>query len=170
MRPGRTFKAAQPGGVSSAPIGTEQLDVQMALETLDQIDALLGSGGIVIFDDSVCMVRHDPLSRELQRAGVVQPLHRLPGRLDAADRHPLADQRGRGSDGGLRDARLAQGPDGEDDALRARPGGGDAGVRRGARYSERSSRRTSRKSAVRPASARRWPGQPRRSRGRRRFD
>lgn len=56
MRPGRTFKAAQPGGVSSAPIGTEQLDVQMALETLGQIDALLGSGGIVVFDDSVCMV------------------------------------------------------------------------------------------------------------------
>jgi len=56
MRPGRTFKAAQPGGVSSAPIGTSDLDVQMALETLGQIDALLGSGGIVVFDDSVCMV------------------------------------------------------------------------------------------------------------------
>ena len=56
MRPGHTFKAAQPGGVSSAPIGTADLDVQMALETLHQIDALLGSGGIVVFDDSVCMV------------------------------------------------------------------------------------------------------------------
>jgi len=28
----------------------------MALETLESIGALLGSGGVVIFDDSVCMV------------------------------------------------------------------------------------------------------------------
>ncbi|HLH73149.1 MAG TPA: NADH-ubiquinone oxidoreductase-F iron-sulfur binding region domain-containing protein [Chloroflexota bacterium] len=56
MSTGRPFKAAQPAGVSSAPIAANNLDVQMALETLESIGALLGSGGLVIFDDSVCMV------------------------------------------------------------------------------------------------------------------
>jgi NADH-quinone oxidoreductase subunit F len=56
MSHGRPFKAAQPAGVSSAPIAANHLDVPMALETLESIGALLGSGGVVIFDDSVCMV------------------------------------------------------------------------------------------------------------------
>ena len=56
MSTGRPFKAAQPAGVSSAPIAANNLDVQMALETLESIGALLGSGGLVIFDDTVCMV------------------------------------------------------------------------------------------------------------------
>ena len=53
---GRPFKAAQPAGVSSAPIAANNLDVQMGIETLQAIGALLGSGGLVIFDDTVCMV------------------------------------------------------------------------------------------------------------------
>ncbi len=53
---GRPFKAAQPAGVSSSPIAADQLDVPMAIETLAEIGALLGSGGLVVFDDTVCMV------------------------------------------------------------------------------------------------------------------
>ena len=53
---GRPFKAAQPAGVSSAPIAANNLDVEMAIETLTSVGALLGSGGLVIFDDTVCMV------------------------------------------------------------------------------------------------------------------
>jgi len=56
MSTGRPFKAAQPAGVSSAPIAANNLNVEMALETLESIGALLGSGGLVIFDDTVCMV------------------------------------------------------------------------------------------------------------------
>jgi NADH:ubiquinone oxidoreductase subunit F (NADH-binding)/(2Fe-2S) ferredoxin len=56
MIDGRPFKAAQPAGVSSAPIAADNLDVPMAIETLQSIGALLGSGGLVIFDDTVCMV------------------------------------------------------------------------------------------------------------------
>jgi NADH-quinone oxidoreductase subunit F len=52
----RPFKAAQPAGVSSAPVSASNLDVPMAIETLEAIGALLGSGALVIFDDSVCMV------------------------------------------------------------------------------------------------------------------
>lgn len=56
MKNGRLFKAAQPAGVSSAPIAAASLDVPMAIETLEAIGAILGSGGLVIFDESVCMV------------------------------------------------------------------------------------------------------------------
>jgi NADH:ubiquinone oxidoreductase subunit F (NADH-binding)/(2Fe-2S) ferredoxin len=56
MKDGRSFKAAQPAGVSSAPINAANLDVQVAIETLEAIGALLGSGGIVIFNDTACMV------------------------------------------------------------------------------------------------------------------
>ena len=131
MRPGRTFKAAQPGGVSSAPIGTADLDVQMALETLHQIDALLGSGGIVVFDDSVCMV---DMTRYIVNFSELESCSRCTacrvGSMRLTDiLSRISD--GRGSDGGLRHAGLAEEANGADDALRARPGGGDAGVRRG---------------------------------------
>jgi NADH-quinone oxidoreductase subunit F len=56
MKEGRPFKAAQPAGVSSAPVAAANLDVPMAIETLESVGALLGSGGLVIFDDTVCMV------------------------------------------------------------------------------------------------------------------
>jgi NADH:ubiquinone oxidoreductase subunit F (NADH-binding) len=56
MKDSRPFKAAQPAGVSSAPISVENLDVPMAIETLESIGALLGSGALVVFDDRVCMV------------------------------------------------------------------------------------------------------------------
>jgi NADH:ubiquinone oxidoreductase subunit F (NADH-binding) len=53
---GRAFKAAQPAGVSSSPLATVHLDVPLAIETLAEIGALLGSGGLVVFDDTACMV------------------------------------------------------------------------------------------------------------------
>ena len=56
MKDGRPFKAAQPAGVSSAPVNAANLDVRLAIETLEAIGALLGSGGIVIFNDTACMV------------------------------------------------------------------------------------------------------------------
>ncbi|HEX5418096.1 MAG TPA: NADH-ubiquinone oxidoreductase-F iron-sulfur binding region domain-containing protein [Chloroflexota bacterium] len=56
MKDGRPFKACQPAGVSSAPIAAANIDVPMALETLENIGALLGSGSVVILDDTVCMV------------------------------------------------------------------------------------------------------------------
>jgi len=53
---GRPFKAAQPAGVSSSPLASIHLDVPLAIETLAEFGALLGSGGLVVFDDTVCMV------------------------------------------------------------------------------------------------------------------
>ncbi|HSW10093.1 MAG TPA: NADH-quinone oxidoreductase subunit NuoF [Bacillota bacterium] len=53
---GRKFKAAQIGGPSGGCLGVEHLDMPLDYETLGQVGAMVGSGGIVILDDSTCIV------------------------------------------------------------------------------------------------------------------
>jgi Pyruvate/2-oxoacid:ferredoxin oxidoreductase delta subunit len=56
MLPGRTFKAVQLGGPSGGCLPTEMLDVSIDYETLAASGAIVGSGGMVVVDDSTCMV------------------------------------------------------------------------------------------------------------------
>jgi NADH-quinone oxidoreductase subunit F len=57
MRNGRRLKAVIPGG-SSAPVLTEQhLDVTMDFESLAAAGSMGGSGGVIVMDDTACMVR-----------------------------------------------------------------------------------------------------------------
>jgi NADH-quinone oxidoreductase subunit F len=54
---GRHLKAVIPGG-SSAPVLTEQhLDIGMDFESLAAAGSMGGSGGVIVMDDSTCMVR-----------------------------------------------------------------------------------------------------------------
>lgn len=57
LRPGRKLKAVIPGG-SSAPILTaeEALSVTMDYEALQSVGSMLGSGAIIVMDDTRCMV------------------------------------------------------------------------------------------------------------------
>jgi NADH-quinone oxidoreductase subunit F len=58
LRPGRTLKAAIPGGVSMPVLKAEQLaGLQMDYDTLRNLGTGLGSGAIVVLDDTVCTVR-----------------------------------------------------------------------------------------------------------------
>jgi len=54
---GRPVKAIIPGGVSMPVLTTENLDVKMDHESLQKAGTLLGTGGVVVMDDSVCVVR-----------------------------------------------------------------------------------------------------------------
>jgi NADH-quinone oxidoreductase subunit F len=57
MPEGRTVKAVIPGG-SSAPVMTaEELDVPLEFEALKNIQNMAGSGGVIVMDDSTCLVR-----------------------------------------------------------------------------------------------------------------
>ncbi|HZQ99029.1 MAG TPA: NADH-ubiquinone oxidoreductase-F iron-sulfur binding region domain-containing protein [Chloroflexota bacterium] len=56
MRTGRKFKAAQPAGPTGATMPESQLDVPMSNEDTAAAGTVLGSGGLVVFDDSVCIV------------------------------------------------------------------------------------------------------------------
>ncbi len=57
LRPGRRFKAAFPGGSSSAILTEAQLDVPMDYEPLKQAGSMLGSASLIVMDDSACIVR-----------------------------------------------------------------------------------------------------------------
>lgn len=53
---GRKFKAAQTGGPSGGCIPFEHLDTPIDYESLTQIGSMMGSGGLIVMDDSKCMV------------------------------------------------------------------------------------------------------------------
>ncbi len=53
---GKQFKAAQLGGPSGGCIPVEHLDVKIDYESLNQLGAIMGSGGMVIADEDTCMV------------------------------------------------------------------------------------------------------------------
>lgn len=57
IRDGRRLKAIIPGGVSMPVLSAEQIDVAMDHDSLKQVGTLLGTGGIVVMDESACMVR-----------------------------------------------------------------------------------------------------------------
>jgi len=54
---GRKLKAVIPGGLSMPALPAGELDVRMANEFLRERRTMLGTGGIVVMDDTTCMVR-----------------------------------------------------------------------------------------------------------------
>jgi NADH-quinone oxidoreductase subunit F len=58
LRPGRTLKGAIPGGVSMPVLTAAELkDLPMDYDTIRALGSGLGSGAIVVLDDSVCCVK-----------------------------------------------------------------------------------------------------------------
>ena len=52
----REFKAAQTGGPSGGCIPAQYLDTQIDYESLKSIGSMMGSGGLIVMDDTKCMV------------------------------------------------------------------------------------------------------------------
>ncbi|TCU29164.1 NADH dehydrogenase subunit F [Rhizobium azibense] len=55
--PGRRIKAVIPGGVSAPVIPEDGLEVGMDFDSLAAAGSMLGSAGVVVIDDSTCMVK-----------------------------------------------------------------------------------------------------------------
>ena len=53
---GKRFKAVQTGGPSGGCIPTRFLDAPVEYETLAQLGSIMGSGGMVVLDETTCMV------------------------------------------------------------------------------------------------------------------
>jgi bidirectional [NiFe] hydrogenase diaphorase subunit len=53
---GRTFKAVQTGGPSGGCIPEQFLDMPVDYESLNQVGTIMGSGGMIVMDDSTSMV------------------------------------------------------------------------------------------------------------------
>lgn len=56
VAPGRTFKAVQIGGPSGGCLPAELADTPVDYEALRESGAIMGSGGLVVLDDTDCMV------------------------------------------------------------------------------------------------------------------
>jgi NADH-quinone oxidoreductase subunit F len=56
IRGGRKFKSAQAGGPSGGCIPIGNLNVPMDYDSLIELGAMMGSGGLVIMDENTCMV------------------------------------------------------------------------------------------------------------------
>ncbi|GAB6179840.1 NADH-quinone oxidoreductase subunit NuoF [Desulfotomaculum defluvii] len=52
----RAFKAVQSGGPSGGCIPAEHLDLPVDYDSLGQVGSMMGSGGLVVLDDTTCMV------------------------------------------------------------------------------------------------------------------
>jgi NADH:ubiquinone oxidoreductase subunit F (NADH-binding)/(2Fe-2S) ferredoxin/NAD-dependent dihydropyrimidine dehydrogenase PreA subunit len=57
IRDGRTFKAAQTGGPSGGCIPASHLDTPIDYKSLQELGSIMGSGGLVVVDDTTCMVK-----------------------------------------------------------------------------------------------------------------
>jgi bidirectional [NiFe] hydrogenase diaphorase subunit len=84
---GRKFKAAQTGGPSGGCIPAEHLDLPVDYESLGQVGSIMGSGGLIVMDETSCMVdvakffvefcRHESCGKCVPcRAGTVQ-MHKI---------------------------------------------------------------------------------------------
>jgi len=54
---GRAVKAVIPGGSSSPVLSAAEIDVSMEFDALKAAGTMAGSGGIIVMDDSACLVR-----------------------------------------------------------------------------------------------------------------
>ena len=53
---GRSFKAAQMGGPSGGCVPAKYLDLPIDFDSVQEIGAIMGSGGLIVMDDSTCIV------------------------------------------------------------------------------------------------------------------
>ena len=56
MKDGKKFKAVQIGGPSGGCLTEKQLDEPLDFESVKKFNAIVGSGGMVVMDESTCMV------------------------------------------------------------------------------------------------------------------
>jgi NADH-quinone oxidoreductase subunit F len=56
LRGGKAYKAAQIGGPSGGCIPKENLNVPLDYESLQELGAIMGSGGLIVMDEDACMV------------------------------------------------------------------------------------------------------------------
>jgi len=57
MPDGRSVKAVIPGGSSAPVLAADEIDVALEFEALKNKGTMAGSGGVIVMDDSTCMVR-----------------------------------------------------------------------------------------------------------------
>jgi NADH-quinone oxidoreductase subunit F len=97
VREGRTLKAVIPGGSSVPLLLPDQLDVQASFDAVQRAGSLLGSAGIIVLDDTTCMVwlaenllhfyRHESCGKCTPCREGTDWLHKIVSRIERGDGH-----------------------------------------------------------------------------------
>jgi NADH-quinone oxidoreductase subunit F len=98
VRDGRTLKEVIPGGSSVPILLPEQLDTQASFDGVQKAGSLLGSAGIVVLDDTTCMVwlaenllhfyRHESCGKCTPCREGTDWLHKILRRIERGDGQP----------------------------------------------------------------------------------
>ena len=56
VRDGNKLKAVIPGGISAKILTADEIDVAMDFDSLLAVDSMAGSGGVIVMDETTCMV------------------------------------------------------------------------------------------------------------------
>ena len=147
---GRKVKCWFPGGSSSPVLTGEDLDIPYDFDSLAKAGTMLGSGAIIVVDDSTADPRRGAEGREVLPPRVLRQVHPLPrghqldGEDARADRARRGDADGPGDHGERAGAHHRQLP------VRPRRRDGDADRFDDQEVQARSSKRTSRRCAWAP--------------------
>ena len=128
IKDGREFKAVQLGGPSGGCVPAGLLDTPVDYESLAATGAIMGSGGMVVADDTTCMVdlaKYFLQFTQNESCGKCVPCRLGTKRmLEMLERITMGDGRPRGS----RATREARQNDQDDEPVRARPDGAQPGA------------------------------------------
>jgi NADH-quinone oxidoreductase subunit F len=57
MKNGKTLKAVIPGGISTPVLPPDRIDCQMDFVNMPRHESMLGSGAVIVMDETVCLVK-----------------------------------------------------------------------------------------------------------------
>ena len=75
---GRKYKAVQTGGPSGGCIPAEFLDMPVDYESLAKVGSIMGSGGMIVMDDTSCMVDVAKYFMDFCMTRVLRQMHSVP--------------------------------------------------------------------------------------------
>ena len=97
--PGRKIKAVIPGGVSAPLIPAHGLDVGMDFDSLAAAGSMLGSAGVIVIDNSTCMVKVATRIIEFFHHEFLRQVHPVPRRAELGCEGTAPDRGGAGRAG-----------------------------------------------------------------------
>ena len=96
VRDGNRLKAVIPGGISAKILTADEIDVAMDFDSLMGAGSMAGSGGVIVMDETTCMVEALGAASPFLRRRVLRAVLALPrgNRMDPS--HPPPHRRREG--------------------------------------------------------------------------